>query len=57
MAFLLNSFNVSGYLVTFYTAPRSENLLKLSQGLALRRLSKIVARKQSHPSADVADHT
>ena len=29
-----------------YTAPRSENLLKFSQGLALRHLSKIVARNK-----------
>ena len=35
-----------------YTAPRSENLLKLSQGLALRHLSKIVASKQNLPSAE-----
>ena len=48
---LLNCFERILISNDIYTAPRSENLLKLSQGLALSHLSKIVARKSSHPSA------
>ena len=42
--FLLNRFLISNDIDT---APRSENLLKLSQSLALSHLSKIVARNKS----------